>query len=357
MIRLSIILALLLSGCATAPEPIPHVVVAPLGAATTEEIAAKNAWITNLETRLQKKEELAQLASGAVFGALDANELNPEGRPKDAVKVQAEEAAHALPSPTDAQKLEKQAQNTRIMAGELVEVRAEMGQQATEIDSLKGKLTEADKAKAVLEERMSNAEKLAKTERDEAAAKLQRVMDSMSKRVSDAEDAVKNQVRIEQVATLNEWATYCAGAAILSFGLAWLFGNIAGVRKVAPFSAFFLLGALTCFGLAQIVGLWWFKWAVLGSVAIVLALCAWWVFRQHEAGTLKAAAEAKAAKLKDALNILVPVIDKAYNDAEQKVKDVMDATIFKPLNDLMDGKDKATILEIKAELETPKKAA
>ena len=61
-------------------------------------------------------------AAGAVYGGQNANVHNPEGLPKEAVATNLEEAASALPAPTAEQKLQREKDNARILAGELAAI-------------------------------------------------------------------------------------------------------------------------------------------------------------------------------------------------------------------------------------------
>jgi hypothetical protein len=347
--RSAAIALLFLAGCVTAPVvPPPVVVVPPVGPATSAQIVA-------LEGQIAQQADLAQRASGAVYGADDANSQNVPGLPTDAVKAQLEEAASALPPPTDAQKLEKANQNSRILSGQLIQVKAEMGQKITENEKLKAALLDHAKQLAEISSK-------AALERADAAAKLQKQFDEMTKLITNAnsatkkaQDAARDAIAKEQVMWLNRIGAACAAIAIVGTGLAAVFGGLTALRAVAPFSAIFIIGALSCFGFAQIVGQPWFKWTVLGSSIIITGIASWWVWAKYKTDTLKQEAEANAAQLKGVLTKVVPVLDRAYSDASQAGKELMDSSIFTPLNSEMENKDKATVLQIKAEaVNTPK---
>jgi len=341
---------LVLAGCKTTPVVTPPVaVVAPTGPATSAQIIA-------LEQQIATQNDLLQRASGAVYGAKDANLHNPDGLPKDAVEAQLSEATSALPPPTTEQMLAKEQQNSRILAGELAAVKAEMGQAMDENKALRAQVVAKADELAVLK---TAAEK----ERAEAAKKLQAQFDDFTKKVAHANaaaakaaDDARNQVMLGQVAWLNRAAAACAGVAIVSIGLATVFGGIAGLRVVAPLAAICGIASLSCFGLAQIVGQWWFKWAILGSVGAMLGVCGWWVWAHYKDGTLKESAKAKSAKLQSALTTIIPVLDEAYDHAEDSVKAAMDKLIFSRLSAVMDKTDKATVHEVRATAITDKTA-
>ena len=164
-----------LVGCNTPAVKPPVVVVPPTGPITSAQIVA-------LEEQISRQGELLQRASGAVWGAQDANALAPKGLPQDAVTAQLQEAASALPAPTPEQVAAKAAQNARILAGELDAVRAEMGVKISENEALKTSLDRQEKALADL------AAKAAK-ERGQAAAELQAQFDKFAKLIADANTA------------------------------------------------------------------------------------------------------------------------------------------------------------------------
>lgn len=342
---------LALTGCqlirrAPKSPPAPVVVVPPLGDSTRDEIS-------NLKAQVSTANDLAQRAAGAVFGAQDANASNPAGLPREATAAQLAEAAAALPDPTAEQRAVKAEQNARALRGELDAVRAEIGVAVDEATRLRGEL---DRAR---QESVAIAQAAAR-ERAEAAAKLQRQFAEMSARITAANaarDAAKleaaNQVLADQVTWLNRTAVACSGLAVLSFGLAAAFGGIMAIRSVGPFSAIIGFAGLCAFGLAQIVGAWWFKWAILAIVAIILGICAWWVWRHHKRGTLAADAAAKLTKTKAAFAPVVKTLDEVYDEGEAGVRDLMDKLIFSRLSSRMNSSEKATIHEVRAETPTP----
>jgi len=331
-----------LVGCWETPVvPPPVAVVAPTGPATSAQIIA-------LEQQISTSKELLQRAAGAVFGAQDANFYNPDGLPKAAVDAQLVEATSALPAPTAEQKLEKANQNARILAGQLEQVKAEMGQKISENEALKASL----EAKSEALERLTAA---AEKERAEAARKLQAQFDEFTKRVTDANAAAKkaadearSQVMREQVAWLNRAAAACGALLILVVGVSSVFSGIGALRAVAPFAALLLIATLACAGLAQIVGLWWFKWAILGSTLAALAVAGWWAYSKYRNGLLREAAEQQAARLTGVAKNVIPVLDRAYEEASQDGRKLLDELIFTPLSGKMDRTEKATVHEIRA---------
>lgn len=179
------------------------------------------------------------------------------------------------------------------------------------------------------EQNRIDAEKL----RSNLEAKFQLELAAERKKASDV--AMAKQVR-----DLNLAGAGC----LLAFGLFVGFGGLAGLSKGWPFGVL----ALVCFGLAQIVAQWWFKWGVLGAVVIALGAVAWWVWRHMKDHTLRQAAEAKAAQFKTALGDIVPALDGAYENAESSVRELLDKEVFSRLSAAMDKATKQTIHEVRS---------
>lgn len=328
-------LLLLLSGCWLTPQkpaPVPTVSV-QTGPATDNQIQ-------NLQDQLSLQKGLAQRAAGAVYGAQDANLGNPEGLPKEAVKVQLEEAESALPPPTPEQRLAKEQENTRILAGQLQQVRSELGLKVDENRKLREQLDQA----ANREQELRRA---GEKERFEAAAKLQAQFDRFSRQIEDERASSEKKLQAARDEMLKKQALYLniAGAGcIVLFGLGAGFGGLLGAKTTAPF----LVISAVCFGLAQIVSEWWFKWAILGSVGLVLGISAWWAYRKHQQGILHEAAEQKAKKFNEVVSALVPVLDDAYDHAEGEAKKFLEEKIFSRLSSAFDRSQKATVHEVRA---------
>jgi len=336
---LPLLLALLLGGCETDATKPPVVVVAPTGTATAAQIAAQDALIEKLKGIARDQQDLAENAAGAVYGAQDANKLNPTGLPKDAVDAQLAEAESSLPPPTPEQKLAKERDNARIMAGELLAVKAEMGLKITENEKLKASNAANEKLAKEAEAKAVAIEAAAVKERAEAAAKLQKQFDAMTAKIKAAQDEAKNAVMLEQVMWLNRIGAAALGLAILSVGLAAFMGGPTALRAVAPFSAIALLAALACFGLAQVIGAAWFKWAVLGSLASIVGVGAWWVLKGKQA--IQRSKEADEAE--ETLKQIIPVLDNTPIPE-----------IANKLSSAMNDPNKALIHELRAETKREK---
>lgn len=131
---------------------------------------------------------------------------------------------------------------------------------------------------------------------------------------------------------------------IAVFGLAVGFGHIAGLRLGWVFGVIGLL----FLGVAQVVALWWFKWACFGLVAAVALFCAWWVYQRHRENTLAEDLKKKETALKK----LVPILDNAYEsitDEQKEVKQWVETKVFGALSGVMGEPDKATIHKVRAQ--------
>lgn len=342
---------LFVSGCKTTTTP--TAVTPPSGTATVGEITALNGRIAELETQLTKERDLAQRAAGSVYGAGAANAYNAPGLPKQTTAAQIDEAATALPVATPEQRAIKDAQNAKALAGQLDAVLAEMKVTGDDNKRLRDELAAARANEAEALRVLAQAKADGERERAEAAAKLQRVLDAQNDRIKKAEDEAKNQVRMAQVDALNKWGAGLAGAGILALGLAGVFGGIAALRVAGPIALLAILSGMACFGMAQIVGQWWFMWAVLAAVVACAVIVAWWVIKKHKAGVLAEATKAKADKATGLLRSVIPVLDSAYDEADAAAKELLDKTVFSRLSSVMDKDQKAEVHQIRAEATKP----
>lgn len=130
-----------------------------------------------------------------------------------------------------------------------------------------------------------------------------------------------------------------------AFGLL-AFAGLLGWAKQTMWSAASAIGALLCFGAAQIISQPWFMPACAVAVALGLAAFGWaavHAYRKNELATRtgKVAAVAKTA---------VPVLDAAYEQADETTRRWLDAHVFDPLSSLMNRDEKATVHEIRREV-------
>lgn len=338
--------------------PQAGVPAAPLADAGARADAATASADGKADAVAQKNGQLLSKLKANVAGARAANQGNPDGAPKAKVEGELGVAEGRLEGvAADPVEAAEVARRTLLEEqGRSAEARAAY-QKATE--DAKGQAAEVARAKAEADQ--------ARLDRDAARAAEKAALESFQRQLEDNRranqkaldelearhrrelDDAHQQVLKDQVAWLNRAAAGCAALAVLSFGLAAAFGGLASLRLVGPFSAILGFAALCCFGLAQVVGQWWFKWAILGVVALALGLAAWWVLRKQREGTLKADLEDKAGSLQGLLRQVVPVLDRAYETADAAGKELLDRTIFQPLSSTMDREEKALVHNLRAQ--------
>jgi len=349
-----ILFLLVFAGCQSTP-PTPVVIVPPTGKETAAQIEGFKSVIETMTVSLGIQREISRQLSETIYAIQNLNAHNPAGFARDGIAAHANKAASALPAPTPEQKAHADRQNADIMAGNLAKVQAELDVDIAANKAHQAQLAEAQKNETEALRKLADVSIAAEKERTEAASKLQKQFTEMTQRIKDAENQAKLAVQKEQVADLNRAAAICAALAAATLGLAVAFGGIAALKKVFPFVVLCIIGALMCYGLAQIVSQWWFKWAVLAGLGVILALSAWWVWRQSNQGTLRVEAEKKAAKFKAVLGDIVPVLDDAYESAEATGKEVLDRLVFDKLSGTPDKEgrmateNKAVIHEIRGE--------
>lgn len=306
-------------------------------AVSAEDEAKRKADEAAAELERQNKKLLSELKSNVVF-AREANQSNPIGNPKTVVEGELSIAEGRL-SGVEADALELAAARARellVEQGRTAEART-----AYEKAAQKGE----QQAKELEAARIETAR--ANQERDDARAATLSAIQEYTKKMEENQvefdkklKAAQDKVAADQIRALN-----IAGAACLVLlGLGVGFGGPAGLKMTWPFGVI----ALMCFGLAQILGLWWFKWAILAAVLIVLAVVGWWVWNQFKLGTLKEKATEKATAFNSLLQQVIPVLDKAYENAEQSGRELLDKTVFEPLSKKMNREEKSLIHTLRA---------
>jgi cbb3-type cytochrome oxidase subunit 3 len=102
------------------------------------------------------------------------------------------------------------------------------------------------------------------------------------------------------------------------------------------------VGALLCFGAAQIVGRQWFLPALGVALLIAIAGLAVWLYRKASKGELDEAVASVAQHV-------VPVLDDAYDTASAEIKEWLDANVFDRLSSGMDKITKAAVHLVREE--------
>jgi hypothetical protein len=337
-------------GCSTvsswfhrAPAPLAAPVVAPAGPAA----AAVPPAVASADTA--HAAALSRIAAGAsVIHSL--NGAQPPSALTSGVEGEAAgiTALAGQPSPADAAAAAQR--ELIVKSGDLARISAQYVAQSGELSALNSRVAAAEQARDA-------ALASAKSEQEASRAKYQAQFDQLAAtanaRVKAAQDEANNKVMANQVAWLNRTAASCAALAVAAIGLGAIFGGITALRTVGPFAALLGLAALMAFGLAQIVGQWWFKWAVLSASGIGVAGCAWWVWQHYELGTLAADLAKKSAAAQGVLQQVVPVLDTAYESADATAKTFLDDKVFAPLSAGMDkagGDLKAVVHTVRADL-------
>ncbi|TAK98909.1 MAG: hypothetical protein EPO07_11330 [Verrucomicrobia bacterium] len=338
------LLASILCGCLTnqpsGPASRPGAEAALVGAQDAAREKTKVADSAN-EKYLAQIYHTAAVIKANVEDANDANFRNPDGHPKTII-----------------------AYDLNVVTNYLTNVVTDLGEQARVAE--RRALIEANRADLAYSNYLGAAsqahlmaEELRQTnklvmqltrERDEALAKVGTETTNYIKEAQTNKTKYENQIKDLQDAERKSQVRYLrlAGLALLLiFGLAVGFGQIAGARIAWPLG---LMG-LMCLGLAQLVSQWWFMWACGGVALAGLGLVAWWVWNHYHLGNLEQAVSQKATALQSTLGQVVPILDKAYDDAAPQFKDFMDTAIFQKLGTEMDSAHKKVIHEIRAGLE------
>jgi hypothetical protein len=320
----------LLGGCKTTDKAGPRVVVAPTGPATRAELDSLNEQIAEMRKSFQAQRDLAQLAAGAVYGAIEANLQNPMGLPREATAAQLEEAARALPAPTDAQRLEKAEQNARILAGELVAVKAEMGQKSSQIDALQASLSASQAREAELARETARLTAAAVREREAAAAKFQAEIDAERARTAAAHDQAKKEaLQLLGKVLLGLGAALMlagVGIAFVSKGVEWERALIAAGGGASFFACYWTLNQP------------WFKWVVIGTIASGLGAGVWWLIRERKV-TVR---QKEADEAEDTLKRIIGAVDQLGDTATV-------AQIRQAMSAGMNDNHKALVHELRAE--------
>lgn len=329
-------LLLLLAGC---PRHQPAGPAAPLGSG--EQIAAAQAAATVATTAADAAEtdRLAKVRAN-VDAAATAPNIEAAPVAQNELTVAQGRLADVQPDPAEvAAAAERRA---LVEAGRADEARqnalaaAEAGKRdAALIADLRAAV-----AKLAAERDRLAAELLAQAERNGVAQQAA---------IAKAKDEARNGVLRSQVAWLNRIGFGCMAVTIASVGIGLAVGGVAAIRRVGPLAVITAVGALLCFGAAQIVGAWWF----LPAVGIVLAgLVTWfavWAWKHQKRGDLAAELATRTGKVAAVARTAVPVLDAAYEQADSATRQWLDSHVFDRLSSLMNREDKQAVHEIRAQ--------
>jgi len=305
-------------------------------------VANTNTAISNVDNaQTQKDKETADLlgkVKANVVSAKASNQGNPDGMPKTKVDGELTVAENRLSTVVVDQSELAAARGRDLLVeqGKTAEARAAYEKAAAD-----------GKAQAAELQRMQDEVRAAKEARDaartsEAAALHKYEMDSIANEAAfkKALDAAHNEVLRDQV----KWLNIAGGGCLVLFALGLGFGGAAGLKLTWPFAVFSVL----CFGLAQIIAMPWFLWAVGIATGIVVLASAWWVYTHYKLGTLQVDTQKKADQLSAVLGQVVPAIDSAYTTATTDEKVILDKLVFDPLSSAMDKSQKSVIHQTRA---------
>jgi len=325
---------LALAGCSTIPEP---TVVAPSDLSDLTAQAAQASEQAERERALNSRQR--EKVAANLETAETANAQNPDGAPKsttaDAIRLAKANNGEAKPDPEQLLIGERIARaHAEGKAAEASKLVADSIEKAAEANAE----LSATRAKAKLDQdKLSSAisakDKELATLKEKAKQDLASIIAKYEAQI--AKERVEN-VR-EQQSYLNMGAIGLAGLAAILLAAGWFMGS---VRKLAVGAGFCFMCSIVAFGLSQLVGESWYKWAILIGIVLVILYClaVGWAHAERKE-------QAKVAEK------VVPVLDEGYEDADEEQKKVLDELIFNPLSDKdtgMAAKIKATVHRLRA---------
>jgi len=130
------------------------------------------------------------------------------------------------------------------------------------------------------------------------------------------------------------WLYSAGGGLLLTFALSLVFSPQAAARTW-PLA---ILGG-SAIGLAQVVGHPWFEAGIIALIGTIAAYTAYWVIKRHHAEQTTKREHKRAEAFAD----LVPVLDQAYEDANEDVRRILDRNIFDKLSGIFTPDKKAEV--------------
>ena len=200
---------------------------------------------------------------------------------------------------------------------------------------------------ATLRQRAAQAE----AARDAAQAALIRAGEQGAQRLAQALDKERRGVLAGQVAKLSWIGIGCCAGAALALGAGIAIGGMAALRRVGPAAIALGVVGLGCLGAAQIIGARWFLPAVGIAGGGAVLWFAVWAYRHQRRGDLAQELATRTGKVAAVAKTAVPVLDAAYEEADESVRAWLDAHVFNRLSDLMRSTPemKATVHAIRAD--------
>ena len=189
----------------------------------------------------------------------------------------------------------------------------------------------------------------AEAQRDAAQAALIRAGEQGAAKLAQALDAERKGVLRGQVAKLSWIGIGCCAAAALAIGAGIALGGVAALRRVGPASIALGVVGLGCLGAAQIIGASWFLPAVGAAGGGAVLWFAGWAYRHQRRGDLAQELATRTGKVAAVARTAVPVLDAAYEEADESVKAWLDEHVFDRLSSAMGKEEKAAVHEVRAE--------
>jgi len=150
----------------------------------------------------------------------------------------------------------------------------------------------------------------------------------------------------KQVESLKDAEMKAQARTLRWFGLGALaVAALLGYARQIQFAAIAGLVGLGSLGLAQLVTQPWFMPAVTAVSGIILVSVGVVIYRSLKQGTLASKAQQEAKEIKEALAVIVPVLD----EAKGKLGDVFTFHVLDPLSKRMDYAEKQVIKSIRKE--------
>ncbi|MDX2187815.1 MAG: hypothetical protein SFV32_12840 [Opitutaceae bacterium] len=338
---------LCLTGCEH--EPVKTVAKPQPNAQTGQALDNAAAALDTLKSEQKKKSEVL---AALIDSADEANLGNPDGVPKVTVanELSVARAANGQATP-DPEAALAAAERRRLLA----EGKAEEARQA--YDSATRRAVEAGKALAEAQakaeaELTGLRETINRMEREAQKANIawqaeRKAWEEERRRI---QDEANRRVQMLQVRILN----ILGAVGLVAGGACMAIGGIAALRAGGWIAG---VGGVACLGLAQLVSLWWFKFACGGALLLLLGgigVSAWLGKRKEAAAALiKAKADEAAAllnKFKGVTRAVVPVLDDLYYAEDKDGQERLDKQVFDRLKDQMTEEERQLVHNVRGEL-------
>jgi len=333
-------MGVMLSGCSwigRKPTPGPATATGPATAAATLASASQAAGEARIASAGASSVRDARLAADvqAAGAALDAVPPRvPDARA--AVSVASGHLSGVAPDPAESAALASASASRSAGDGAgadaaILALTAQARSDAAELVQLRARAAQAEAA------------------RDAAQAALIREGEQGAKRLADALDKERRGVLAGQVAKLSWIGIGCCAGAALALGAGIALGGVAALRRVGPAAVVLGVVGLGCLGAAQIIGARWFLPVVGIAGGGAVLWFAVWAYRHQRRGDLAQELAVRTGKVAAVAKTAVPVLDAAYEEADESVRAWLDAHVFARLSSAMGKEEKAAVHAVRAE--------